>query len=120
MTPSNKDLKKSSKKILETNIALKIKEALKDFSHIDSKQVAKVISDASGKIAKRLIKASKEIEEIKASPAVKPKISKVKATRVVAKIKEVIDSAPLPEEKRAELKFLYCLLFPVARKPQQN
>ncbi|MCO4294507.1 hypothetical protein NF867_16715 [Solitalea sp. MAHUQ-68] len=96
MTPSNKDAKKTSKKILEANIALKIKEALKDIEHGDSKKVAKTIQEASKKLARRILKASQEVDrELKKRVVTKPvatppKVSKTRATKVVARVKKVV------------------------------
>ncbi|SMO47662.1 hypothetical protein [Solitalea koreensis] len=103
MTPSKKEVKKSSKKILETNIALKIKEALKDLSNVDAKKVSETIRDASKKIAKSVIKASKATEKEssvqQSIAAPKPEISKMKATKVVARVKEITGTQEKKEEK---------------------
>ncbi|UKJ06046.1 hypothetical protein [Solitalea lacus] len=108
MTPSKKDAKKTSQKILETNIALKIKEALKDIEHGESKKVLKTIQEASKKLAKRVLKANSEIEksELTTPTTKKPvktsvpvKLSKTKATKVVERIKRVTPKTDSSEPK---------------------
>lgn len=119
MTPSNKDAKKTSKKILETNIALKIKEALKDIEHGDSKKVAKTIQDASKKLARRILKAAKEVDrELTKKTTAKPsdgqpKLSKAKATKVVARVKKVVAKTESGETAKVKPKITSATIPPV-------